>query len=69
MKYLATIFTILLIAFMVMFVHERIMANKKLTCSSFSSRYEVDRIFNSDRKFYSFLDADHDGIACENITK
>ncbi len=36
-------------------------------CSDFSTQSEAQAVFNSDNSCYENLDADNDGIACENL--
>ncbi len=38
------------------------------TCSDFSTQPEAQLIFDRDRSCYENLDADDDGIACENLS-
>lgn len=39
------------------------------TCGDFSSQTQAQSTYNSDKKCYKNLDADGDGIACENLSK
>ena len=37
-------------------------------CSDFATQSEAQSMYNSDRNCYENLDADDDGIACENLS-
>lgn len=39
------------------------------TCGDFSSQSAAQSAFNSNKNCYKNLDADGDGIACENLSK
>ncbi|WP_264564709.1 excalibur calcium-binding domain-containing protein [Flavobacterium sp. N3904] len=39
------------------------------TCGDFSSQAQAQSAYDSDKKCYKNLDADGDGIACENLSK
>lgn len=39
------------------------------TCGDFSSQAQAQSTYNSNRTCYKNLDADGDGIACENLSK
>jgi hypothetical protein len=39
------------------------------TCGDFSSRAQAQATYDSNKKCYKNLDADGDGIACENLSK
>lgn len=39
------------------------------TCGDFSSQAQAQSAYVSDKKCYKNLDADSDGIACENLSK
>jgi hypothetical protein len=39
------------------------------TCGDFSSQAQAQSTYNSNKKCYKNLDADGDGIACENLSK
>lgn len=41
----------------------------KLNCSEFASQATAQRAFISDPVYYSSLDSDKDGIACESLLK
>jgi len=39
------------------------------TCGNFTSQAQAQATFNSNKSCYKNLDADGDGIACENLSK
>lgn len=39
------------------------------TCGDFLTQAQAQKTYNSDKKCYKNLDADNDGIACENLPK
>jgi hypothetical protein len=39
------------------------------TCGDFSTQAQAQATYNSNKKCYKNLDADGDGIACENLPK
>ncbi|CAA9201461.1 hypothetical protein FLA105534_03599 [Flavobacterium bizetiae] len=39
------------------------------TCGDFKTQGQAQATFNSNRNCYKNLDADNDGIACENLSK
>jgi hypothetical protein len=39
------------------------------TCGDFSSQGQAQSTYDSNKKCYKNLDADSDGIACENLSK
>jgi len=40
---------------------------KKINCSSFIHQVDAQKVFDSDRKTFSRLDADHNGVACQGL--
>lgn len=42
---------------------------EKKTCKDFKTQQEAQAVYDSDKKCYSNLDRDNDGVACEELSK